>query len=161
MCGAISRVDGSGLTLSSVVLRSDLLQRLHKVEDWMAEELSRIPNTEEVWVFLESPIVFRSRTSTIALAQVSGAAIAGVGSHPRAKLMMVNNMTWKADQVKDGHAKKPEISRHLHDTWLNAWDACKGNPDLIDACVINRYGAAILKRRSSVRVTRKVRVVKR
>lgn len=112
---------------------------------------------EELHIYMEAPVVGRSIGPTIIQAQVGGAVMAAA-QNVGVPLHLVNNMTWKKVVLGKGNLKKEEVAEKLRGIWLEAYAACSGDQDLIDACALNRFGVknqrlakAILTRSSSAR----------
>jgi Holliday junction resolvasome RuvABC endonuclease subunit len=102
------------------------------------------------WVFIEAPIVWGSKASTLLLGQVSGALIAAAGVAGAERVEMVNSSTWKKQVVGNGAAKKPEIARFVHQHWPKAWDMSNSDPDLMDSACIVQYGLQMWNRKLHV-----------
>jgi hypothetical protein len=94
---------------------------------------------EEIFIYLEAPVVGRNAYSTIVQAQVGGAVMAAAQNRG-AKLFMVNVNSWKKQVVGKGNATKPEVAEWLEKYWPDAYNLANGDQDLIDAAAINRYG---------------------
>lgn len=93
----------------------------------------------EAKIYLESPLVGRSAYGTIVQSQVGGAVLAAA-ENCGVPVYLVNVSSWKKRVVGKGNAQKPEVSLWLQKFWPEAYTLCSGDQDLVDACVLNRYG---------------------
>jgi Holliday junction resolvasome RuvABC endonuclease subunit len=91
-------------------------------------------------VYLEAPIVGRNAWATIVQSQVGGAVMAAVENLKVWNLYMANVSSWKKQVAGKGNLTKPEIAEALQRIWPEAYDLCNGDQDLVDACMINRFG---------------------
>lgn len=96
-------------------------------------------NGEILHVYMEAPVVGRNIGSTVVQAQVGGAVMAAA-QNTGVSLYLVNNMTWKKRVVGKGNARKEDTADKLREIWPEAYAACRGDQDLIDACALNRFG---------------------
>ena len=155
MSCAISGVDGEGLTFHTKSLAKHSEKRLPQITDWaeaMVNEAMSVAGLGEVYMFLEKPIVWGSKASTLVLGQVSGATISGLlRSDIDRTLIIVNPSRWKAQELGNGHADKPAIQAHLASVWPHALALAttgkrgKVDQDLCDAACILLYGRTVLR----------------
>lgn len=107
---------------------------------------------EAIFVFIEEPVVGRGGAyATISQSKVQGAILAAAQRVKAVeKVSGANNSTAKKTVVGKGNAKKPEITAWAAKYWRALYDASlthlKGDQqDIVDAGMINRYGAHVLK----------------
>lgn len=108
-----------------------------------ASELVREHPMDDVYVFVELPVMGRAGAHTMlvigkAIGAVEAAAVLG-----GAKVIEVNNMTWKS-KVIGGRVGKPEIKAYVKRAWPTVYELADGNQDLCDAACINLYGQKVL-----------------
>jgi Holliday junction resolvasome RuvABC endonuclease subunit len=97
---------------------------------------------EGIHVYLEEPVYAFARRdphSTIVQAQIGGAVMAAARL-AGASVHLANNQRWKKQVCGKGNASKDEIAASLQIRWPEAYDACQGDQDLVDAASVNRYG---------------------
>lgn len=113
----------------------------------------------DVYVFVELPVMGRAGAHTmLAIGKAIGAVEAGA-SLAGAKVVEVNNMTWKS-KVIGGKVGKPEINRFVKKFDLPFWEKVDGQQDTCDAYCINLYGQKVLNISKKPALGKK-RVVKR
>ena len=100
--------------------------------------------TDEIYVFIEEPLVAgrRNLRTALLMAQMVGAVIAQCAEYTK-KVYLVPVSAWKVGTVGKGGASKTEVA-----DWLNAVHPgyaaqCAGRQDLIDACCIAWHGVRI------------------
>lgn len=143
-------------------------QALHKTDKpiacaetymWMRDVVDQTIGLGDAYVFIEIPVMGRAGAHTMmVIAQVVGAA-AAAAQHSGAKVVFVNNGTWKKVSVGKGNSGKPEIKAWCKVAWPEVYEAADGNQDLMDAAGINRYGQHVVG--MSVKKVTPKRVVRR
>lgn len=102
-----------------------------------------------VFVFIEDPVVGRGGArATIVQAKVHGAVVAAFHRSGKCEaIKVVNNSHAKKKIVGKGNASKDDIKEWCRVYWRQAYRAA-GNgvdQDLLDAAMINRYGAGVIQ----------------
>ena len=121
----------------------------------MESVIERYPDSR-VHVFIEEPVVGRGGAyATISQAKVHGAVVAAAaGIQGDITVRSVNNSRAKKAVVGSGAAKKPQIASWCLRYWRNAYNAARGDQDIIDSAMINRYGAGIVAKMDKVEAYR-------
>lgn len=91
-------------------------------------------------VYQESPVVGKNAYSTIVQSQVGGAIMAAAQNLGSWDFHFANVSSWKKQVAGKGNLGKPEVAEALQRIWPEAYDLCNGDQDLVDACMINRFG---------------------
>lgn len=146
----ISEVDGSELEVASITLTKDKIKRCHEAMSWTRTLVESYAVIEDVYVYIEEPIVYRSAVSVIGLAQMNGAVISGA-REITPYVYGVNNSRWKKVITGYGRVDKGGIALWVRDHWPDLYDMADGNQDLLDAGCINRYAEKMLERERRLR----------
>lgn len=99
--------------------------------------LQSIPSGQ---IYQEAPVVGRNAYSTIVQSQVGGAVMAAAENLKVWSFHFANVNSWKKQVAGKGNLGKPEVAEALQRIWPEAYDLCNGDQDLVDACMINRFG---------------------
>lgn len=150
-------VDPSSRAMHAVVTHEDepplaVYLPLHKTDKtlacaetykWMRKVVDENVGLGDAFVFIEIPVMGRAGAHTmLVIAQVIGAA-AAAAVHSGAKVVFVNNMTWKS-KVIGGRVGKPEIKQWVRKNASVFYEQVDGQQDLCDAYCINQYGQKVL-----------------
>ena len=114
-------------------------------DEWITELLGKYAGGN-LHVFLEEPVYVKGRGGLQALKPmclIDGAVLASV-ERAGASFNWVNNSTWKATIVGDGHASKTKIGTWLAAYWKPAYDMASEDQDLFDSACINLWGKRIV-----------------
>lgn len=179
MAACTSEVGGGNVSVSYIGLATDAHKRLAQVSKWASQlvaDASRMAGIEgDVYVFLEEPIVWGSKKSTLVLGQISGACIAGLLMEQEdLSLITVNNARWKSQIIgvgtgPKGKVEKHDIAEHLRTHWKAAHDQCRTprgavDQDMCDASCMNLYGQLTVRKAlklSAVEFAPRLKVVRR
>lgn len=125
---------------------------------------------EDVWVFIESPVLGRGGAgATIPQAMIVGALMAGAKQGNAYQVQLVPVQVWKKDIVGSGNAGKPDVAQwvkdhhpSLHKLWVGKNNLGKTtlDQDIYDALCINVYGRMVLARTREIEHGRPVPAVK-
>lgn len=110
--------------------------------NWATELVGRFP-LDEVFVFVELPVMGRAGAWTMLVIGKAIGAVEAAAVNAGAKVLEVNNSTWKS-KVIGGKVDKPKIKLWVKDNWPAAFELADGNQDLCDAACINVHGQKVL-----------------
>jgi Holliday junction resolvasome RuvABC endonuclease subunit len=145
MTGYRSRVPK--VVLDEIPPRASFESRCHAAkESARALTASLAGDGYPIHVFCELPLVGRSVVSSLKVAKVTGALIAGLlDGEPSTKVYEVNTSRWKKQIVGSGNATKAMVVTWLEESWPDAYEAMVERTggvdfDIADSAALCRYG---------------------
>lgn len=100
-----------------------------------------IPPHATVWI--ENPVVQHGPAANIGTAIRMGMTVGALFARHAGPGYIIDQATWKAALLGNGHASKDEITAWLWAESPGDAEACNGDQDLVDACCIRRYGELV------------------
>lgn len=145
MHAVVSHMDEKPVPVYLPLHKTDKTLACAETYRWMRKVVDENVGLGDAFVFIEIPVMGRAGAHTmLVIAQVIGAA-AAAAVHSGAKVVFVNNMTWKS-KVIGGRVGKPEIKAWVKKNAREYFDEIDGQQDLCDAYCIHVYGHQVVNR---------------